>query len=779
MSSPPPPPPARRRRGLSLLDSAPTVDATTTRQTLEALQSSPSTDFDVSSQEMESSFTAFYRQRHYSLLSLRRLYLIIIAVMLLYSILQYLVGGLRGEEEKLMVLLCGGVAPFIAGFAVLLLPPCHGPFLQRYVPINSVLCSLLFIALLHSLPDEQYLLGNSREFLAFLVIASPALLFRLRFIPAAVLSLVLCAYFVFFTLLTGVESVAEYPWHMCNLALGWGVFAYMAYVLEKNARLDFLMERVLDRRQTQLREEVSSLQRRLSVVEDGQKTLEAPLHTCLRSVKRLRSSAVLSASDLEAIDMFVESVRTMDMWTPEVSMEDVDDDLADYLDHMMLVRRNTQHSSISSTERSPRERGMSDSRRSSLSLAFGGFSELDGLLATAPTTWTIDTDAIAEQSHGQPLFSLGMYLFSYLGLVDHFDLHDARLVEALHAIEAGYGARPYHNSLHAADTVHSVSFYMLCHGKERSLYEGMQPLETLALLVAAAIHDVDHPGFGNSFLIATSDARALVYNDRAVLENHHLSFGFHILLKPECAILSALTKLEYNTIRALIIDIVLATDLAGHFGYVSKLRSLMDPDTGLSELELSEQNKLLILQMAMKTADVAHPTKKWRVHAKWTKAIAAEFYLQGDRERELELEISSMMDRNKEDVPKSQLGFIDFVVSPAFELWSQYLGKRRFLTNLAVNRNNWLQLSELGKTTLDSMEMLVIAESDDDDDDSEEDDFTDDDVARASSGASGGYAFGIVEEEEEEDYDEGEDSKLQDDSDLVPLHIVTPVDSEE
>lgn len=54
-------------------------------------------------------------------------------------------------------------------------------------------------------------------------------------------------------------------------------------------------------------------------------------------------------------------------------------------------------------------------------------------------------------------------------------------------------------------------------------------LEVLAALVAAAVHDVDHPGRTNQFLIETSNHLALLYNDNSVLENHHLAVAFQTM----------------------------------------------------------------------------------------------------------------------------------------------------------------------------------------------------------------------------------------------------------
>ena len=75
----------------------------------------------------------------------------------------------------------------------------------------------------------------------------------------------------------------------------------------------------------------------------------------------------------------------------------------------------------------------------------------------------------------------------------------------------------------------------------------MSELEMLAVLLAALVHDVDHPGTTNNFHINQRSVQwrmttivenclhvfrskyALLYNDRSVLENHHLYYAFSLL----------------------------------------------------------------------------------------------------------------------------------------------------------------------------------------------------------------------------------------------------------
>lgn len=56
-------------------------------------------------------------------------------------------------------------------------------------------------------------------------------------------------------------------------------------------------------------------------------------------------------------------------------------------------------------------------------------------------------------------------------------------------------------------------------------------------------------------------------------------------------------------------------------------------------------------------ADLSNPTKPLELYRQWTDRIMAEFFQQGDRERERGMEISPMCDKHTASVEKSQVQF--------------------------------------------------------------------------------------------------------------------------
>lgn len=72
----------------------------------------------------------------------------------------------------------------------------------------------------------------------------------------------------------------------------------------------------------------------------------------------------------------------------------------------------------------------------------------------------------------------------------------------------------------------------------------MDHLDKVAALIAATIHDVDHPGRTNSFLCNAGSELAVLYNDTAVLESHHTALAFQLTAKDnKCNIFKNIDRL--------------------------------------------------------------------------------------------------------------------------------------------------------------------------------------------------------------------------------------------
>ena len=55
-----------------------------------------------------------------------------------------------------------------------------------------------------------------------------------------------------------------------------------------------------------------------------------------------------------------------------------------------------------------------------------------------------------------------------------------------------------------------------------------------ATYYAALVHDFEHLGVNNDYLIKSFHPLAVMYNDISPLENHHVAAAVRVMLRPEC-----------------------------------------------------------------------------------------------------------------------------------------------------------------------------------------------------------------------------------------------------
>ncbi|KAA8585262.1 hypothetical protein FQN60_003956 [Etheostoma spectabile] len=306
--------------------------------------------------------------------------------------------------------------------------------------------------------------------------------------------------------------------------------------------------------------------------------------------------------------------------------------------------------------------------------------------------WGLNIFSVAEFSNNRPLSCIMFAIFQERDLLKTFRIPVDTFVTYVMTLEDHYHANvAYHNSLHAADVTQSTHVLL----STPALDAVFTDLEILAALFAAAIHDVDHPGVSNQFLINTNSELALMYNDESVLENHHLAVGFKLLHEDNCDIFQNLSKRQRQSLRKLVIDMVLATDMSKHMSLLADLKTMVETKkvTSSGVLLLDHYtDRIQVLRNMVHCADLSNPTKPLAVYRQWTERIMEEFFRQGDKERERGMEISPMCDKHTASVEKSQVGFIDYIVHPLWETWGDLVhpDAQDILDTLEDNRD-WYQ----------------------------------------------------------------------------------------
>ncbi|XP_032663648.1 cAMP-specific 3',5'-cyclic phosphodiesterase isoform X2 [Odontomachus brunneus] len=315
-----------------------------------------------------------------------------------------------------------------------------------------------------------------------------------------------------------------------------------------------------------------------------------------------------------------------------------------------------------------------------------------GKLLSDIDKWGIDIFRIGELSNNRPLTCVAYTAFQSRDLLKSLAIPPKTFVTFMMTLEDHYVKdNPFHNSLHAADVTQSTHTLL----NTPALESVFTPLEITAALFAATIHDVDHPGLTNQFLINSSSELALMYNDESVLENHHLAVAFKLLQNEGCDIFVNMTKKQRQTLRKMVIDMVLSTDMSKHMSLLADLKTMVETKkvAGSGVLLLDNYtDRIQVLENLVHCADLSNPTKPLPLYRRWVSLLMEEFFLQGDREREQNMDISPMCDRHSATIEKSQVGFIDYIVHPLWETWADLVhpDAQDILDTLEENRD-WYQ----------------------------------------------------------------------------------------
>ena len=318
--------------------------------------------------------------------------------------------------------------------------------------------------------------------------------------------------------------------------------------------------------------------------------------------------------------------------------------------------------------------------------------------------------------HKNVLPIMGRTMLDSFGLIDEKIMPIDKLDPFLTSITNQYlTSTLYHNSLHGADITATICLFFnnsnaeeVCHAKA---------IDLLSIIIAALGHDVGHPGLTNAFQINSSSEMAITYNDSSCLENFHLTKLFKTLRKDEYNIFEKLSTQDYKKIRKKMISEILATDMAIHGKILNNIRSKIPENllnanesnkkneikkfeliSDINNEETTNEEKQALFDYFIHSADLGHNTKIFDISLKWVELLSEEFWIQGDKERQMNLNISFLCDRDSTNVPKSQVGFIGGFIIPTYNFLVVMFPTLSYtIENAKNNLNKWQKLADEGR----------------------------------------------------------------------------------
>uniref|UniRef100_A0A7S0N3R3 Phosphodiesterase n=1 Tax=Pyramimonas obovata TaxID=1411642 RepID=A0A7S0N3R3_9CHLO len=229
-----------------------------------------------------------------------------------------------------------------------------------------------------------------------------------------------------------------------------------------------------------------------------------------------------------------------------------------------------------------------------------------------------------------------------------------------------YLKQPYHNVRHAFDVFQAVNVLLSGTG----LVKTASQTELFSLLIAALLHDVGHPGLTNDFHERKETPYAVLAKSKQDSSDKlsfkpneycHCEISQRLLLGDDGLLPRGHFPEELRTeVGRLVQQLIFATDPTTQNSFLGVLDKRMEE--GLDMNSKLPEDRLLVLSLIIRCADVFHPVRPFRLHRLWAYRITEEFAQQAKLESA----------RHGLPVPKSPklgqatTGFLNALVNPLY-----------------------------------------------------------------------------------------------------------------
>ncbi|KAF5291080.1 hypothetical protein FQR65_LT11465 [Abscondita terminalis] len=442
--------------------------------------------------------------------------------------------------------------------------------------------------------------------------------------------------------------------------------------------------------------------RRTSLAKLSALPLEAPITKVITLLTQAQEQTSPTVASI--LDKVIDLLQSTELYSPHLKDSlrlRCDEPVTSDLITALLMQQPQLHTSASSRRSSNDSTTVRSVHRAVSKIRIP--TQIKELLESS-LTWEFDIFRLEDLTNKKPLIHLGMNLFLHFDVPQTLNCDEKTLYNWLTVIEMNYHVEnSYHNSTHAADVMQATAGFL----EKDTLKSIMEPLDEATSLLAACAHDIDHPGKSSAFLSNCDNPLAILYNDSTILENHHAALTFKLTLGDDRVnIFKNLDRESYKIARHNVIDMILATEMTRHFEHLAKFVNVFSPKSGRLDPEVDggainqPENITLVKRMMIKCADVSNPTRPLRLCVEWARRIAEEYFAQTDEEKAKGLPVvMPMFDRVTCSIPKSQIGFVDFIVHDMFDAWEAFIQMPELVNYMKQNYLRWKEFDEQGHTT--------------------------------------------------------------------------------
>lgn len=155
------------------------------------------------------------------------------------------------------------------------------------------------------------------------------------------------------------------------------------------------------------------------------------------------------------------------------------------------------------------------------------------------------------------------------------------------------------------------------------------PMAQFALLFAALIHDIDHPGVPNNQLVQEDAYVARLYNNQSVTEQNSISVAWDLFMVPKYSQLHACLFADESDIRRfrqLVVNAVMATDIFDNDLKAMREARWQKAFREGDDADETDCKATIAVDYVIQVSDVSHAMQHWNVYQKWNRCLFREMY---------------------------------------------------------------------------------------------------------------------------------------------------------